>query len=801
MRMILCRIGLVLWLSALLNLIVSGQELTPRFKSYSNNEGLSQNVTLSIFQDSKNFMWFGTQDGLNKFDGLTFKIYRNDPEDSASISDNWISHIFMEDRDGDLWMVNGDGIINVYSPKYESFKKILTSSTDKEELLPFRWMGFVKQDQKGFVWISTDRGLFRWNKKTWKADQVFVNPDPEKPRFFRTFFEDANHHIWFGSTHDVLVWDAGKNKVVKEYFFQDPNSKNAIKSVYSISGDSKKIIWMATEKEIIGYNLASKKTEIISYDHLLAPLPNKKQITNRKGQFAFVDKDNQNGIWICTIRGLVYFNPQNRTLKSYLNSQNPKSISGNEISSFYCDKQGVIWIGTTNGLNKFEKKTDSFIRVSIKPGSEITSGILQIFEDKNGNIWTTDLLFQAEGYHLSYLNKKTMQLVQVRYNPSDPNGITTDLVFGAFTDKQQNLWLGTFGSGVIRYAPFQKKFGLLAHQPGNINSLAGNSSWAMTEDNTGKLWLAMHLEGLDCYNPLTNSVIHYKEKLNTFVKAKNVIVISVNCDKSNTLWIGTMGFGVISMDLKTGKMKHYFADPARSNTLSSNFILAMNIDRKGNILIAHSSSGLDILDPKTGKIVHFTNSPGNENSLVSNTVRAVIESSDGHYWISTDGAITRFNPSTNKMTHYLSKKMGGKGIIANKASCILEDYKGNIWVGTHGGGLSLFDPRKDEFRYWTDKNGLINNVVYGILEDESHKLWLSTNNGISCFDPMSEKFTNYYANDGLQGSEFNANAYARTRNGKMYFGGIEGITTFFPEEINPDPIAPQISITSKEFMC
>jgi ligand-binding sensor domain-containing protein len=530
----------------------------------------------------------------------------------------------------------------------------------------------------------------------------------------------------------------------------------------------------------------------LSFENLLLPETKRENEKLVKAVFPFVKKIDPSNYFICTTSGLVHFNMKNRDLTGYLPSVSKNSISGSEITSVFKDKDGGIWIGTTQGLDNFNIRTKTFKRVSVNKNSEISGGVFEIFDDKAGNIWVTDIFRQSDGNRLSYLNKHNMELVQVKNNPADPNSIPTEFILRPFRDKEGNYWFGTFGAGVFRFAPFQKKFSTLKYKTGIENSLAGNSAWAMAEDLQGRIWVTMHQDGLDCYDPVQNTFTHHGDKLRKFLNWENLVAISLVCDKQNTLWIGTLGAGLVSWDLKTNKMKHYYAGQGSPNPISNNSIAALSLDHHGNILISYSFFGFDILNPKTGAFKNFKN---HSDVPANNAVRIVTHDSNDNYWVSFDGAIARLNSKTGKMALYFSKKNKGRGIIADKASCIFEDSKKRIWVGTHGGGLSLFDPKNDEFLYWTEKDGLINNVVYGILEDNSGKLWLSTNNGLSCFDPNSEKFINYYENDGLQGSEFNANSFLKTKKGIMLFGGIHGITRFNPTDIVPDPVVPAVSIT------
>lgn len=766
--------------------IAFAQDFNPRFKKFSNAEGLSQSVVISVFQDSKNFLWFGTEDGLNKFDGFTFKAYRFDPEDSSSISDNWVQNIYMEDSDGDIWMETGDGNINVFSPRTDRFIKIIPSD-NKEGFLPFRKIFFINQDRQNRVWISTERGLFTVSKKTWDIKQLFVNRDNEKNRFFLHFLEDNQANLWIGSTNGLFTWNYNK----ADSLHSEKLKGKAIQGIQRLNDK----IWVITEGEIIGYNHPESYYKIISYNNLLGNAEDGSGMKRLLNMFAFVRKDSQDNLWICTQKGLLLFDTNTEKVNIHLHNPVDKaSLPSDYITEFYEDKKGTYWVGTTNGISQFVPGKNTFKRFELTSDSLTNSRIVSIVEDKTGRIWLKNQSEQAEGSQIFYFDNKTEQFIQAKKSNHNSDGMPLDLVYNPFIDHQGNLWFGTYGSGVLLYSPFQKKFELIRHYPG-INSLAGNSVWGISEDREGRLWIALFQEGLDCYNPATGTTIHYKEKLRSFTGSRNFNVISVVCDNQNRAWIGTTGQGLICLDIATGKMTQFLTNSNPDNHISSNFILALTTDRDSNLIISTPNSGLDFFNTKTRKFTNLKKVAGDSNSLYNNNVRYAIGTSDGNYWISCDGAISIYNPEKKIMKHYASLKKKGKGILADKASCIFEDSKGNIWIGTHGGGLSLFDKKNEEFRYWLEKDGLINNVVYGILEDNNSNLWISTNNGISCFNPAKNTFTNYYVNDGLQSGEFNANSFHKSPGGKMYFGGINGITTFYPQDIQPDPVPPRVAIT------
>lgn len=768
------------------------QEFNPVFRSYSNPQGLSQSVVMTVFQDSKDFMWFGTEDGLNKFDGYNFKVFRYDPDDSSSISDNWIERISLEDSDGNLWMFTADRIINVFSLKYESFRKIVPDEHSKGKLLPFQGVFFLVQDKSGNIWISTNRGLFVMDKKTWNFNTIILNQNKVQPRYFTGFYEDANQNIWLSSNMGLLIWDNKRQKISADY----GNQKGPLsQSIRGIKGDEAGNTWVVnSDYDVFNFDNRHRFTKSFS-SKLYADKPASIFPGKKLDHLPRVYMDKNFNLWLLTSNGLLRFNTKTTEFRYYHSTVENSSISSDVLTFFYEDKTGGLWFGTDNGLNRYMPDNDKFVRYYQKKGSAANNGIFRIFEDRNGRIWTLDMPVHSEASNLSYLNLKNNMLIHLDKSHKDNETIPLQLLYPPFIDHQQNIWMGTYGSGILEYTPNQKKFEVIRNLEGNENSIRGNSTWSITEDYKGRLWLCLFQDGLDCYDLQTGKVEHYRDKLAKIAGTKNITVLCAVMDHYNKLWVGIQGQGVVSMDINTGKMILYNNNPGSKNFITGTDLYEINRDLSGNILISYAKMGLDIVNPLTGEVKNLHKIEGDNNSLTTDNVRYAIQTSDGKYWISTDGAISVLDPVTGKMTHYICRKNGGNGILVDKAGWIFEDSKKDIWIGTHGGGLALFDKKNNTFKHWDEKKGLGNNVIYCILEDDDHKLWLSTNNGISCFDPSTGKFVNYYANDGLQVSEFNANSACRTRNGKIYFGGINGITAFYPSEILVDQVPPPISIT------
>ena len=445
-------------------------------------------------------------------------------------------------------------------------------------------------------------------------------------------------------------------------------------------------------------------------------------------------------IWVATEgAGLFLINPKTKEIKNYLHSpSNPKSISSNYIRSLAMDSQNRLWIGTFNDLNIYHEGTDSFASYSS--------------------------------------------------NPVENGSLSQRSVRSIFMDSQGGMWLGTYFGGLNYYHPIRNRFKNIRNIPYK-NSLSDNVVSCIVEDKDKNLWIGTNDGGLNLYNPITQRFTSY----------------TLQEDES-------------------------------ARGIGSNNIKAVYVDEKKSLVyIGTHAGGLSILHRNSGQVENFNQ---RNSQLVNENVYAILPDGEGNLWLGTLSALVRFNPEQRSFTTIEKEKdgtpvvskqittlfrdshkrlwIGGEeglsvfkqeGLDIQKASilpvsnvtklftnCIYEASNGIIWVGTRE-GFYCFNEKDKQIKRYNTTNGLPNNVVYGILEDSFGRLWLSTNRGISCFNPETEKFRNFTESDGLQSNQFNTASYCRTSVGQMYFGGINGITTFRPELLLDNPYTPPVVIT------
>jgi two-component system sensor histidine kinase ChiS len=654
------------------------------FENISLEHGLSQSVINAIAQDSRGFLWFGTQDGLNRYDGYEFRIFENDPENPNSLSHNWVTAI-LEDQTGALWIGTNGGGLNRFDRDLEQFVRYPFDS-DSPDSLGDSIVQTILEDSESTLWIGTfGGGLSKLDKET----KTFTH--------YRNVPEDPLSLI----------------------------DNNVISTLETRSG----AFFVGTGSgHFLRFDRQTEEFEV------LLEVPGPDDDDNITELF----EDRLRDVWIGTYgQGLYRFDPQSGRFTLYRNEpDNPFSLSHDTIQAFVETRWGELWIGTDGGgLNLFDREKEQFLH-----------------------------------YH---------------HDPSNPNSLSGEQIFSMFEDKAGILWIGTFGAGLNKYDPVRSKFRLFRSDPENPNSLSDSSIWTILEYDEGILWVGTNSGGLNRYDPSTDTWRHFVHDPEDPNSISIDSVIKLYQARDGTLWVGTIGGGLNRFDRDTEQFTTFAV-------LES--VFAITEDASGLIWFG-GPNGIGKLNPDTGESIVYEPDLDAPNSLNSTIAISLYMDTTGTLWIGTlNGGLDKFEPETELFTHHIHDPEDTNSLSNNIVLHVHEDQHGALWIATFG-GLNRFDPNTGEFTHYREKDGLVNESIYGILEDDQNNLWLSTNFGLSKFDPTAGTFKNYDVGDGLQSNEFNQNAFHKGSSGQMYFGGVNGLNAFYPEEVSDNPYIPPIVIT------
>ena len=665
-----------------------------RFGRLSVEQGLSHSTVTSILQDRYGFMWFGTHDGLNRYDGNSLTVYRHDPENPDTISNNLITALY-EDSLGSLWVGTEGGGVNRFERDAGRFSHFRYNPEDSSNL-GNDTVRAIEEDRSGALWIGTDGGAIRLDRHTGRFTGLPDNPDapqPLKALPITAIHESQDGLLWFGAS-----------------------------------------------------------------------------------------------------TGLVSYNPLARKYAWYRhNPADPESLNHDAVASIYEDSSGRLWVGTWGGgIAILEPETGRFTPFEAElsaTGSEGHARISSIFQDRAGDVW-----IGSYGGGLAFLDSQADGLTRFVSNPDDASSLSSNLVLTIYEDASGIVWIGTQGGGISTFDRQSNRFAHYRHIPGDANSLRANGVTAIYEDSAGLLWIGTD-DGLDSLDRRTGQYTHYPSDPTGASGLSSPLIRAIYRDSRGVLWIATEGGGLNRLDPGATQFTFYGRDPEDPASLASNNVAAIFEDPSGALWFG-TDDGLDRFDRRADRFIHFRRSPGNTNSLSNNDIWTIRGDRTGALWVGTGAGLNRVDRNTGKATRFLVEPDAPGSASENAVLSILQDRSGALWIGLLGGGLTRFDPTTSATIVYREKDGLPNDTVYGILEDEDGLLWLSTNRGIARFDPTTEEFKNYDRSDGLQGNEFNRGSYYKSDDGELFFGGTDGLTAFFPSDIRANLYAPPVALST-----
>lgn len=663
---------------------ITNDDKNINFKRITVEDGLSQTSVEYLFQDSKGYMWIGTIDGLNRYNGSRFEVFRYSKDKPNSISGNYISAI--------------------------------------------------TEDDEGNIWVGTSRGLNRINTHT----------------------------------SEITTYLPGINGC---------NLSNY--NITEILIDSKGDIYIATED---GLNLYNEED-----DNFIRLYNSGDKKNSLSSQFVYsIVEDNYGNYWIGTDNGLNKIENNSQKIIKYYSDGGDNSINDNFIFKLYADNLDNLWIGTYNGgLNKLDLKTNKIEKFENDPNDDTSIAgnfIRYILRDSRNELWI------ATNNGLSRLNEEENKFINYKSKIYDPQSIVSNNVLSLFEDKSGAIWVGTY-DGISLFNP-QNSFKNYKNDPFNTNSLSENMMAGIYEDDEGLLWVGTVNEGLNLIDRKSGNITKFKSSDDEDSLSNNHIRDIVGIQ--NEIWIATE-FGLNKYDKLTKKFTRYYNED-NENSLLYNDVRTLYIDNEG-ILWIGTRDGLCTFDRKnTFKSYEdiFI-----KNGITENVFSDIIQDKDGIIWIASalDGGLIRLNKNTNEIKSYRNNEEDRYSISFNALKTIAIDSKNNIWIGSQF-GLNKFDRSTEKFHRYTEDSGLSNNFIYGILIDNEDNPWMSTNYGISKFDIKNDKFVDYNVTDGLQSNEFNGYSYFKSKSGEMFFGGINGLTYFYPNQLEEKKFSPNVVIDS-----
>jgi len=642
------------------------------------SEGLSQINVNSIIQDSRGFMWIGTRNGLNRYDGYQFINYRYDVNDNASLSNNMVNDI-AEDKNGNIWLATQNGL-NMFERKTGRFIRFMHDKKKPASLIN-NIVNRLKFDGDS-LWVATQNGGFDCYDVNTHIFHHHMhsnnNPNSLSDNNVRTIFKDSQQNIWLGTGAGGLnLYNKNTNTFTK-FLHHDPITRAVSgNNVICIFEDQGHYLWIGTQDD--GLYLFDRKTK--TFKQFKHDIKNPNSIS---GNTIYSLNDDEDGnLWIGTENGgLCILNKTSGIFCTYQHDEiDNNSINGNSVYAICRDKNYNMWVGAFGGGINLSKKTSSsfaLYRHNSSPQSLSNNYVLDLAEDKNNNVW-----IGTDGGGLNMFDPKTKLFTSYKQQVEGKNGIAGNYVLAVKPDIEGKLWIGTWGDGLSIMNTKTHLFKNFKHDPSNPNSIGGNNVFYILKDSKKKIWLSTFNDGLDCYDPKTNTFKHYKFNVDDPGSISSNRIYSMLEDKKGRLWIGTSDGGLDLFDRATDKFEH-FAHDEKTSSISNNSVTDIFEDNKGRLWLS-TLSGLDLFDLASKHFTIFSKKDG----LPSDIIYGVLADNFGKLWISSNGGLSKFDTGRWIFTNYTEEDgLQGDEFKPNSA---IKDHNGNLYFGGIN-GFNEFSP-------------------------------------------------------------------------------------------------------------
>ncbi|MBC7387651.1 MAG: hypothetical protein H7329_00430, partial [Opitutaceae bacterium] len=590
------------------------------------------------------------------------------------------------------------------------------------------------------------------------------------------------HLLVANENHGFSIFDYESEHFTR--YLHNPNDLNSLSNnnIICVFVSTKGIIWIGTWEGINRFDPISKK---FNYYNIRSNITQ-----NNKQDFISSIAEEPDGKLLLYSTGsrIVRFNPPTQTYDFVKLPELPKpKLRLNRGGVLFIDKSGTVWIGSElNGLTRLNTKTMATNHYNVENGKLSSNIIMSIMQDNKGKLWVA-----TDGGGLLGYNANTDSFQTFVYDPEEEKSISGNAIYSVYQSKEGHIWAGAYASGLNVIKANKRKFEFYGNKGSIGKKLSYKSVLSFAKADSGNIWIGTDGGGLNLFHPKENKFDYYN-KNNSGICSD--VIKSLLKDSRGNIWMGTFGSGLCKVNFSTQKYEHFspFLE-SEIKTISHPNVWALSEDKDSTIWFGLLDAGINRYNNSLNSFEKFNYTNKNHNILKDGSIMSLLVDHQNNLWVGSEAEGLSCIDSERKNSFLFNTS---NHLPSNNIASLLEDSKNRIWIGTKGGGLSLLtDFKRKIFRNYTNKEGLPGNSVNSIQEDLHGNLWLGTDNGLSCFDPIRQKFLNFDLSDGLQSMEFAKSASLKDDNDFLYFGGTDGFNRFHPDSILFNKVLPNVYIS------
>jgi signal transduction histidine kinase/ligand-binding sensor domain-containing protein len=642
----------------------------------------------------------------------------------------------------------------------------------------------VAEDKYGFVWVTTRNGISRFDG----SEFVTYRPVPpgisgQVAQFYQTIYTSRSGALWFCSWgNGLLRLDPDTEQFT--FFRHDPHDPHSIagNEVWFAFEDRTGMIWVSSLGGLSRLDSRTGRADVYRHD------------PNDPGSLGHdiptqVVQDASGALWVGTYGGgLDRLDPATGVFTHHKHDEHhTNSLINDLIEGVFLDRDSTLWIATDGGLDHFDPMSGRFkhyIHDPDDPGSLSNNNILQVTRDSRGRLWTSNW-----GGGIHRLDETTGKFTHYSYDPGNPLGISTNLTEYFRESGDGGMWFATF-NGLNRYDEQGGRFQRLLQQ-GTPGTHGDSAVSGVVQDLQGTLWVSSEGVGLVRFNPATKDYHQYSAQVGNPQSISSLGGTSVALAPDGSVWIGTRS-GLNRYDNHADRFDRFTVAQYGARGMAADNISDLSVGRDGILWLTMHGVGLQRFDPSRNTFTLFHHDTGDPTSLSNDGTNAVRVSSDGSVWIGTDAGLSRLNPATGRFTNF---SLGQAGLTSTIVNAIAEAPGGSMLFGTDV-GVNVYDPRTARFRAYTVREGMPSNYVMALEADAEGNIWAGTDRGLVRIEAATGTVRVFDVDDGLPSNQFWNHAAYRGRDGTLYFGSTNGLTSFQPQNLQDNLTPPPVYITA-----